>query len=113
MGQEQQIDQERHVGQGQHMGQGQGRHMDRLSAVSWQEAAWLNEPRRTGLDGTDLLVTARARSDFWRTTSYGFVRDDGHALLRAFPQDRATEEGLEVRFTGFARGPADAALHLP
>ncbi|MGW7406121.1 DUF1349 domain-containing protein [Streptomyces sp. NPDC054833] len=59
--------------------------------VPWHEATWLNEPQRMETDGPDLLVTARARSDFWRTTSYGFIRDDGHALLHDFPQDSATE----------------------
>ncbi|MEU6068770.1 MULTISPECIES: DUF1349 domain-containing protein [Streptomyces] len=65
--------------------------MDQHREVPWHEGAWLNEPQHMQTDGPDLLVTARARSDFWRTTSYGFVRDDGHALLRDFPQDSATE----------------------
>ncbi|WP_341849447.1 DUF1349 domain-containing protein [Streptomyces yokosukanensis] len=37
------------------------------------------------------MVTTRGHSDFWRTTSYGFVRDGGHALLHHFPQGSATE----------------------
>jgi regulation of enolase protein 1 (concanavalin A-like superfamily) len=41
--------------------------------------------------GGELIVTARARSDFWRTTSYGFVHDDGHALLTDFPAGTAVE----------------------
>ncbi|MFE5581833.1 DUF1349 domain-containing protein [Kitasatospora sp. NPDC056531] len=59
--------------------------------IPWHEGSWLNPPADTRTDGTDLLVTARARSDFWRTTSYGFVRDDGHALLADFPPGSATE----------------------
>lgn len=50
------------------MDAGEG-HMDQLKTVPWHEATWLNEPERTRTDGPDLLVTARARSDFWRTTS--------------------------------------------
>ena len=65
--------------------------MHQQRVVPWHEAAWLNQPLHTETDGTDLLVTARGRSDFWRTTSYGFVRDDGHALLHDFPQDGAIE----------------------
>ncbi|MGW2744130.1 DUF1349 domain-containing protein [Streptomyces sp. NPDC001450] len=65
--------------------------MDQQRTVPWREATWLNAPRRIQADGPDLLVTARARSDFWRTTSYGFTRDDGHALLHDFPQGSATE----------------------
>ncbi|MFE7189525.1 DUF1349 domain-containing protein [Kitasatospora sp. NPDC057541] len=60
-------------------------------AVDWHEATWLNQPERTEADGSGLVVTARRRSDFWRTTGYGFVRDDGHALLSGFPQGGATE----------------------
>jgi len=56
---------------------------------------WLNPPVRTWQEGSDLLVEAREASDFWRVTSYGFVHDGGHALLRQFPDDGA----LEVTFT--------------
>ncbi|MEU9043649.1 MULTISPECIES: DUF1349 domain-containing protein [unclassified Kitasatospora] len=59
--------------------------------IAWHEGSWLNQPEQARTDGTDLLVTARGRSDFWRTTSYGFVRDDGHALLTGFPPGSATE----------------------
>ncbi len=72
--------------------------MDQLNAVPWHEATWLNGPEHARTDGPDLLVTARGRSDFWRTTSYGFVRDDGHALLHDFPQDSATEVSFLVDF---------------
>ena len=56
---------------------------------------WLNPPVRVREDGDDLLVEARESSDFWRVTSYGFVHDDGHALLRPFPDGSA----MEVTFT--------------
>ncbi|EGX61577.1 hypothetical protein SZN_01519 [Streptomyces zinciresistens K42] len=72
--------------------------MDRPDTVAWQDGTWLNEPPRTRVDGDGLLVTARGHSDFWRTTAYGFVRDDGHALLRAFPPDSATEVTFVVDF---------------
>ncbi|MFE7276225.1 DUF1349 domain-containing protein [Streptomyces sp. NPDC057623] len=72
--------------------------MDQRHPIPWHEAGWLNEPPHTRLDGPDLLVTARGRSDFWRTTSYGFVRDDGHALLHDFPQDGAIEVTFLVDF---------------
>lgn len=39
---------------------------------------WLNEPARWSRDGAVLTVTADGRTDFWRTTGYGFVRDNGH-----------------------------------
>lgn len=39
---------------------------------------WLNEPARWSAAGSALVVTADAGTDFWRTTSYGFIRDNGH-----------------------------------
>jgi regulation of enolase protein 1 (concanavalin A-like superfamily) len=66
--------------------------------VEWSAATWLNPPLRAERDGDDLLVTTRDRSDFWRTTSYGFVRDDGHALLTALPTGSAVEVTFVARF---------------
>lgn len=43
---------------------------------------WLNEPKRWGQDGDTLVVTTDPKTDFWRHTHYGFVRDSGHAYLR-------------------------------
>ena len=39
---------------------------------------WLNEPARWSEDPGVLRVTADGGTDFWRTTSYGYVRDTGH-----------------------------------
>jgi uncharacterized protein len=39
---------------------------------------WFNEPARWSDDDGVLTVTADGRTDFWRTTGYGFVRDNGH-----------------------------------
>ncbi len=65
--------------------------MDGQQRVDWTQAGWLNPPAAATVDGQDLLVVTRERSDFWRTTSYGFVRDDGHALLTGFPAGSAVE----------------------
>ncbi|MFI2609475.1 DUF1349 domain-containing protein [Kitasatospora sp. NPDC018616] len=73
--------------------------MHPLRDIPWHQGSWLNEPERVRTDGTDLLVTTRPRSDFWRTTSYGFVRDDGHALLTGFPPGSATEITFVADFT--------------
>jgi regulation of enolase protein 1 (concanavalin A-like superfamily) len=40
--------------------------------------AWLNEPPAWREEAGVLSVTTAARTDFWRETHYGFVRDDGH-----------------------------------
>ena len=38
-------------------------------------------------------------SDFWRRTSYGFIHDDGHALLAGFPVGAAVEVTFEADLT--------------
>ncbi|ADB34209.1 protein of unknown function DUF1349 [Kribbella flavida DSM 17836] len=72
--------------------------MENRRAIEWSEAAWLNQPEAVLADGNNLLVTARGGSDFWRTTSYGFVHDDGHALLTDFPTEAAIEVGFVAAF---------------
>lgn len=52
---------------------------------------WLNEPASTSFSTEGFVVEARPASDFWRTTSYGFIHDNGHALLNDFPQDSSLE----------------------
>jgi len=39
---------------------------------------WLNEPARWSSEGGTLTVTADPGTDFWRTTGYGYIRDNGH-----------------------------------
>jgi uncharacterized protein len=68
-----------------------------MDEIGWSDAAWLNPPVSVEEDGGALLVTARENSDFWRTTSYGFVHDDGHALLTAFPSGAAVEVEFVAR----------------
>lgn len=65
-----------------------------MTVIEWSEATWLNPPPGAEADGDALVVTARPGGDFWRTTSYGFVHDDGHALLTAFPPGSAVEVGF-------------------
>ncbi|MEE1735715.1 DUF1349 domain-containing protein [Streptomyces sp. BE147] len=65
--------------------------MDGQRTVDRSRATWLNPPRTSVARGADLLVTTRDRGDFWRTTSYGFVHDDGHALLTPLPGGSAVE----------------------
>lgn len=61
------------------------------TAVDWPSGTWLNPPLETRTDAGHLLVTAVEASDFWRTTAYGFVHDDGHGLLRPLESGRAVE----------------------
>lgn len=59
--------------------------------VNLSAGQWLNPPEHSELSASDFEVTAKEHSDFWNTTSYGFIHDSGHALLNPFPQDSALE----------------------
>jgi regulation of enolase protein 1 (concanavalin A-like superfamily) len=61
---------------------------------TWRDGKWLNPPPGVRENGSELLVTAEQGSDFWRTTSYDFVHDSGHAWLLPLPEATA----VEVRF---------------
>jgi hypothetical protein len=39
---------------------------------------WLNEPASATVSETQLVVTARPKTDFWRKTFYGYITDNGH-----------------------------------
>jgi len=39
---------------------------------------WTNEPPAWQHDGSRITVTAGPKTDFWRKTHYGFIRDNGH-----------------------------------
>jgi regulation of enolase protein 1 (concanavalin A-like superfamily) len=62
--------------------------------LGWDEGRWSTPPAAVEVDGADLVVSAEEGSDFWRLTSYGFVHDNGHALLA----DLAVGEAAEVSF---------------
>jgi regulation of enolase protein 1 (concanavalin A-like superfamily) len=57
---------------------------------------WLNRPPSWNVQGDTLLVTAGPKTDFWRTTHYGFIRDNGHCYY----QPVACDFTAEVRFSG-------------
>lgn len=76
---------------------------DRRSADGWRRgwrhADWLNPPLQVARDLDDLLVSATEGSDLWRTTSYGFIHDTGHALLADFPEGTAAEGSFIADFS--------------
>lgn len=55
------------------------------------EGRWTHEPVATSRDGEDLLVTCVEGSDAWRRTSYGFIHDSEHALVRPVEPESAVE----------------------
>ncbi|WP_084038815.1 DUF1349 domain-containing protein [Demequina sp. NBRC 110053] len=58
------------------------------------DGAWTTPPVSARMDDSRLVVEAREESDAWRTTSYGFVHDDAHALLAPL----GSAEAVEVSF---------------
>jgi regulation of enolase protein 1 (concanavalin A-like superfamily) len=48
---------------------------------------WLNEPASWRIDDDILEMVADAKTDFWRTTHYGFVRDNGHCFALEWTGD--------------------------
>jgi uncharacterized protein len=54
---------------------------------------WLNEPPDWKSENGRLRVITGARTDFWRVTHYGFVRDNGHFYY----QQRAGDFTVQVK----------------
>jgi regulation of enolase protein 1 (concanavalin A-like superfamily) len=76
-----------------------------MDIVAWDEMTWLNEPPSAEVDGERLVVTTGRETDFWHTTSYDFVHDDGHFLGAPLPGDAA----IEVSFRGDFNAQFDQA----
>ena len=68
------------------------------SHIPWNEGTWFNPPADIAVDRNGLTVTAHEGSDLWRTTSYGFVHDSAHALLRPFEIGSAVEVSFVLDF---------------
>jgi regulation of enolase protein 1 (concanavalin A-like superfamily) len=65
----------------------------------WTDFAWLNPPAHAHVDGELMRVRTAPDTDFWQVTSYGFVHDNGHALLAPFDGDGAIEVTFEAAYT--------------
>ena len=48
---------------------------------------WWNEPPEWSVDGDVLRVVTADRTDFWRSTFYGWITDNGHFFHRAVTGD--------------------------
>ncbi len=64
--------------------------------IEWAAGTWTREPASARVDGDDLVVVAAEGSDWWRTTHYGFVHDDGHGLLADWPAATAVEATFDA-----------------
>ena len=70
-----------------------------MKTIPWSEGQWTRLPVSITQTNDLLKVEAAESSDWWRTTSYGFIHDDGHALLKDFPQDTSVEVSFILNFT--------------
>ena len=55
-----------------------------------RDGVWTTPPVAARMDGSHLLVSCAEGSDAWRTTSYGFVHDDAHALVLPLAREAQT-----------------------
>lgn len=70
-----------------------------MKKIAWSEGTWTREPVSANEQGATLAVEAAAESDWWRTTAYGFIHDDGHALVKEFPNESAVEVSFILNYT--------------
>jgi len=70
-----------------------------MKNIAWSEGRWSREPISQEAGSNFLKVEAAAESDWWRNTSYGFIHDDGHALLKDFPNESAVEVSFILNYT--------------
>lgn len=66
---------------------------------------WLNEPAHWSHNNSQILVKTDPKTDFWRITHYGFVRDSGHFYFEAI----ATDFDAEVTIQGSYKDLYDQA----
>ena len=69
-----------------------------MSDIAWSEGQWTTKPIGVRIAEDGLHVTAREKSDAWRITSYGFIHDTEHALLRSLGQESAVEVTFRLNF---------------
>jgi uncharacterized protein len=66
---------------------------------------WLNEPTHWSSSSNRIIVSTLPKTDFWRVTHYGFIRDNGH-----FYFDRVTTDFIvEVEISGSYKDLYDQA----
>ncbi len=60
---------------------------------------WHNEPPNWRADGGTLTVTSGPKTDFWRKTHYGFIRDNGHFYGQGVTGDFIAEVKVSGQYT--------------
>lgn len=62
---------------------------------------WLNEPAHWSTSGNRILVNTLPKTDFWRVTHYGFIRDNGHFYYEPVNTDFVVEVEIQGEYRDF------------
>lgn len=76
-----------------------------MSKIEWKGFQWMNEPQQWSVEESGLRLATNGQTDFWRTTHYDFVKNDGHFFYREL-QGSFT---CQLRFSGKYRDLYDQA----
>lgn len=66
---------------------------------------WYNEPPHWSILENTITITSGEKTDFWRTTHYGFIRDNGHFYYQSITGDFT----ITVQVSGHYRDLYDQA----
>ena len=64
----------------------------------FERCLWLNEPKSWEIAGRSLRMTTDKKTDFWRETHYGFVRDSGHFFGCAVTGEFSAQLRIRARY---------------
>ena len=64
---------------------------------------WYNEPPVWEIQGETITVTSGAKTDFWRQTHYGFIRDNGHFFYQPVQGDFIVEVKVSGEYRDLVR----------
>src|SRR6516164_6494344 len=59
---------------------------------------WLNEPSKWNAEGDSLSLTSDPKTDFWRKTHYGFIRDNGHFFYETVSAEFVVEKEFKGNY---------------
>lgn len=60
---------------------------------------WFNEPCNWSHSGKQIIVKTSPKTDFWRITHYGFIRDNGHFYFERVNTDFVVEVKIRGNYT--------------
>lgn len=66
--------------------------------MTFDRMTWLNPPPEVTVKDGTLTLTTGDRTDFWRKTHYGFIRDTGHFLHHPVTGDFTAEVTITARY---------------